>query len=215
MVEIIPSIIAKTYEELETMVQKVEPHVNRVHLDIMDGKFVANQTIAGPLEIKQLIPKLLNKDLQFEVHLMVENPRERFPDWLNTPVSKFVIHLEPNQETFGEIIQIIHGLGKEIMPTINPETQLEILNEHIHNIDGVQLMSVNPGFYGREFIRYTLSRISKMHEIYPGTPIQVDGGMTPDNAKMCIASGASILISGSYIFNSPNIPKAIEELKNV
>jgi len=220
--EIVPSIIARTYEEFETLIKKVEPFVNRVQIDIMDGSFVQNVTISGPEELKTFFSKFPETKLKFEVHLMVTDPKEKIYRWFETPADKFLIHCESftNNEGLGDslicdIKDIIKANGRLVGVVLNPETSLETIDSVVGEIDCVQLMGSEPGAYGAYFMEQTIPRITEIHSRYPEIPIQVDCGMNPETGKRAVSAGASTLIVGSYIFNSPDPEKAIQELKAI
>jgi len=209
MVEVIPTILVKTYEEFESLVRKVEPFVERVSLDISDGTIVPTLTIKGYTEIQQI-----NTPLKFDIHLMVENPEVYIHEWLKTKVERIFFHSEARCDFF-RIIDEIRASGKKIGIAVNPETDMSTVIEYIDQIDYVQFMAVHPGYYGGTFLEDVIGKISGFHQEFPEVPIVVDGGVTPEIARRLIPVGATILNVGSYIFNSENIEEAIKQLKNI
>jgi len=208
MIEIVPAIIAKTNDELVNLIKKLEPHTTRVSIDVMDGIFVPNKTVSGYEEL----PKI-ETTLAFDAHLMIQNPENQMADWLKTAVDRFFIHVESSQDLRPALEQIRQD-GKKAGIVLNPETSLEKAIEYIDYIDYIQFMTVQPGFYGGTFIEQVIPKISEFHASHPQIQIIVDGGIVPATAKLVKDAGASILISGSYVLNSPDITQAIKDLQD-
>lgn len=207
MVEIIPSILVKTREELIEKILAVEPYVESVHLDIADGIFAPNITILGFGEIETI-----ETDLAIGVHLMVSKPENHIVRWLETPADRFVFHIEATQKP-REVISAIRETDKLVGIAINPQTPADCLESLVDYADFVHFMTVEPGFYGGKFVEAVLDKISEFHYFYPDKPIQVDGGVNLETAPKLIKAGASRLVVGSYIWESKDVEKAIEELK--
>ena len=207
MVQIIPSILVKTKEELLEKISAVEQLVERVHLDIADGIFVPNMTIAGFSEIETI-----ETTLKFRVHLMVSKPENHILRWLNTPADSFTFHIEATSQPIA-VIEKLREAEKEIGLALNPRTPLSAIEPFINEIDFVHFMTVEPGFYGGEFLEEVLDKMSDFHYFYPDKPIVADGGVTPENAPKLAQAGANTLVAGSYIFKNGNPAKALEELK--
>ncbi|KKT82564.1 MAG: Ribulose-phosphate 3-epimerase [Candidatus Yanofskybacteria bacterium GW2011_GWA2_44_9] len=208
MIEVIPSILAQTEEEFRSLVRKLEPYVLRVHLDIADGILVPNKTIDGYKELMQI-----DTDLGFDVHLMVQKPNDNLDQWLNTKADRYFVHAESDHDLKG-LIDRLKNKDKKVGIVLNPETGVEKVEDFLRTVDLVHFMTVHPGFYGGEFIDGVVGKISKFHLKYPNMPISVDGGINVENARKVKSAGATILISGNYVINSPDVKKAIEELIN-
>ncbi len=209
MTEVIPTIIASSYNELEEKIKQVEPHVRRVHIDIMDGIFVAHRTIDGPSEVERL-----DTDLSFEIHLMVSKPENRIVRWLETRADKFLVHVESTSK-LKEITDLVHDADNRVFAVLNPESDYQKLAPYVDMIDGVQVMTVHPGQYGADFVEESVKKIEDLRYFYPDLSIEVDGGINPKTAPLCIRAGASVLAVGSYIFANQDIGKAVKELQNV
>ena len=209
MIKIIPSILAKTPEEFEKMIRMVEPYVDRVHLDVADGDFVSTKTISGYEELKKIDTKLY-----FDVHLMVSRPEDQMYFWYETKADRFLINAETDHG-HANLIEQIHFNGKKAGLVLNPETQVDKIVELIDLIDFVQFMTVNPGFYGSEFVDGVVNKILEFHGQYPNMLIMVDGGVNLETARHLIAVGATTLVTGSYILESQDVGKAIEELNKI
>lgn len=208
MIKIIPAIIAKSYEELEKMVRQVEPYVDRVQLDIMDGDFVPDKTISGYEELIKLETKL-----KFDVHLMVSKPEDQMYYWYKTGADNFLIQAETDHG-HQDLIRQIHSNNRKAGLVLNPETPIEKIIELIDDIDSVQFMTVHPGAYGGEFVESVVDKIREFHNRYPNIPLAVDGAIHAGNIQKVIAAGASIIVLGSHIFSeNRDVGEAIEEMK--
>lgn len=209
MIEIVPAIIAKNYEEMEERIKMVEPYVGRVQVDIMDGEFVPNQTINGYDDLKKL-----DTNVKIEVHLMVKDPKEYVEKLIETgKVDKYILHIESDAD-FDYLIKLIHDNGYIVGLTLNPETPNGNLSEYFEKIDFIQFMTVDPGFYGSPFVESVLDKMIDLRNMRSDVVMQVDGGIDAETAKKVVEVGATTLVSGSYIFNSDDIASAINILKN-
>ena len=216
MAEVIPAIIAKDFRELKKKIKLVEPYIDWVQLDIMDGKFVPNETWREPKKIKKIITHL-----KFEAHLMVQNSLRAAEDWLRSGAQRVIVHWEilkklqnPELKT-RELIKKIHRFKKEIGIALNPETDWKEIKNFIPELDLVLLMAVNPGFGGQEFVQSVIPKIRSLHESFPNVKIEVDGGINEETGKLAMRAGANILVAGSAIFESKDIEKTILEMKNI
>jgi len=208
MTEVTPSILVTTKEEFEVLVRKLEPVAERAHLDILDGAFTATpQTIMGYEEVLALGTKL-----KFDVHLMVVNPQEFLPQWFKTKADRIFIQAE-SEGNIQELLLEIKNQGRKAGLVLNPETAVDTIAECLPMVDYVQFMTIHPGAYGRPFLADVVDKIYNFHDQYPDIPIAVDGGMNPQTAQLVRNAGASIIISGSYVEKSPDMVKAIAELK--
>ena len=207
MVEIIPSILVKTKEEFLNKILTVESLTERVHLDVADGIFVPNMTISGFEEIESI-----ETNLKVEAHLMVSKPENHIIRWLETLVDSITFHIEATQKA-QEIIEKAKEADRRVGIALNPETSISALAAFIDQIDFVHFMTVEPGFYGGEFVESVLDKVSDFYYFYPDKPIIVDGGINPERASKAVQAGANTLIVGSYIWNSKDVAQAIEEIK--
>lgn len=208
MTEIIPSILVKTREEVVDKIIKAEGFVERVHLDIADGIFVPNITVSEFDELGSIETKL-----GMDVHLMVSKPENHIAKWLETPVDRFVFHVE-STERAQDIINKIKESERAVGMAVNPKTPARELEPYIDQLDFVHFMTVEPGFYGGKFLDSVVDKISDFHYFYPDKPIQVDGGVNPETIQALAGAGVSMFVVGSYLFNSQDFGKAIEKLKS-
>lgn len=218
MHEIIPAIIVKSFKELKKKIEKVEPYARWVHIDIMDGKFVPNTTWNNPEELT-LPPRLRRrKSPNLEAHLMIQDPEKYVEKWIDSGINRIIFHIEAASSP-GEIVKMCREKGAEVGVAINPETPQSSLSlaagqaPLLNLVDEILVLGVTPGFGGQEFKMEALEKIKSLRKDNPHLTIGVDGGMNPKTAKKAVEAGASIVVAGSYIFNSVNAGKAIEELR--
>ena len=215
MIEIIPTILVKSFDELKEKVRLVEPYVDWVQLDVMDGEFVNNITWPhaergknNPSDLKNL-----ETNLNLEVHLMVNQPEKVIDNWIKSGVKRIIFHYEATDK-HQEIIEKIRQADLEAGIALNPETPIEVIDEFIEQLDLVLIMTVNPGWGGQEFLKESLEKIKQLRDKYQDVKIEVDGGINLETAPQVIQAGANFLVSGSVIFKSNNIKQTIWKLKN-
>lgn len=212
MVKIAPSILSADFAKLGEEIKDVEPFVDYIHVDVMDGHFVPNITI-GPLVVESIRPIT---DLPLDVHLMIENPEHYISAFAKAGADLISVHYEACPHLH-RVIQQIKGENVKAGVVINPATPVSAIEPILNDVDLVLVMTVNPGFGGQSFIESTVSKIKqlkKLKEQYQYTYlIEVDGGVNKDTAKLCTDAGADILVAGSAIFNQPDRKKAIEDIK--
>jgi ribulose-phosphate 3-epimerase len=208
-IKIQPSLLACNMAEMQKEIDKVDPFVDGIHFDVMDGQFVPNLTFGAPV-----LSKLKTKtQMGFDVHLMCEKPEILLNDFVKAGASAISVHFETCNH-INKTLQDINNLGIKSGVALNPATSYESSYEAIKKADFVLVMSVNPGFGGQKFLPEILDKIKKIRKNFPNKDIQVDGGITSKTAPLVIEAGANNLVSGSYIFNSNNIEEASKILKN-
>lgn len=213
MIEIIPAIIAKNFKELKEKVEMVAPYVKWVQLDIMDGKFVPNETWDNPEDLGRE-----EFAVSFEAHLMINEPEKHVEKWIDAGVKRIIFHIEATSDP-DAVIQACRNKKVEVGVAINPKTPIESVEPLLKSnssstLDMVLVMAVNPGFGGQEFIASVIPKIRALRHLHPHLTIRVDGGMNPKTAREAVAAGANAIVAGSYIFRSADIRKSIDELKN-
>jgi ribulose-phosphate 3-epimerase len=207
MVEIIPAILAKDEKELRRKVESVTDLCDTIQLDVMDGKFVDNVTWNEPERlIKMPLP------INFEVHLMVQDPLERFDAWSLAGCSRVLIHAE-TVEDLSEALRQAKSYGMEAGISINPETPISAIEKAIPDADVVQVMGVHPGKMGQAFQDMALEKVRELREKFPELMIEVDGGVTVGIARKLAEAGADRLVSGSAVFNSGAPAKSLDALR--
>ena len=214
-IQISPSILSANFSQLGNEIKKLEDGgADMIHIDVMDGHFVPNLTI-GPPVIKAL--RNYTK-LPFDVHLMISPVHKYINDYAEAGANIITIHPEAT-DNLQESIEHIKKFGKKVGVSLNPNTQIDIIEKLLVEINLVLIMSVHPGFAGQKFIPNVLNKIKELKKIKDeknlNFDIEVDGGINFDNSKLVIEAGANILVSGTTIFNNNNgdIKKNIETLK--
>lgn len=187
--EILPSILVKTKEELEEKVRVLEQHFERAHLDIADGIFVPNKTIDSLGE--------LETNLEFRAHLMVAKPENHVARWVDS-VSAIIFHVE-STEKHVEVIDAIRAGECDVGIALNPKTPHSAIADYVNLVDFVHFMTVEPGFYGGTFLPEVVEKIKDFHFYYPDKPIVVDGGVNPETIDILKEAGATEFVVGSAI----------------
>jgi len=209
MVQVIPAILAKNKDEFVDKVTAVFPSVDLIQIDIMDGRFVAGKTWGTSEEVSAL-----HLPVDFEVHLMAENPEEVVEEWVRAGAQRVIFHIEATKNP-GVAIEKIRASGREVGIAINPETPIAALSEWLHLIDYVLVMGVIPGASGRQFQRKILKKIRDIKAMRPGIKIGVDGGVNFETAKDIVAAGANAINAATAIFEQPDPEEAIKILQNI
>ena len=181
-----------------------------MHVDVMDGMFVPNLTLGPPI-IKS-IRKTTN--LPFDVHLMIEQPDRYLADFKKAGADIITVHAEACPH-LNRTLSEIRKLGCKAGVSLNPSTPVSVIENVLDNLDLILVMSVNPGFGGQSFIEQTLDKLADTKKLIGKRPIfiEVDGGISPVNAQSVINAGANVLVAGSAVFGSPDIPRTISELR--
>lgn len=191
--EILPSILVKTREELIDKVKQLEQNYDRAHLDIADGIFVPNKTIDGFEELEDMETNLL-----FTVHLMVSKPENHITRWLETSADSFVFHVEATSQ-HKKVIDEIKEADATAGIALNPKTAHSAIADFVNLVDFVHFMTVEPGFMGSDFLPEVIEKIADFHYYYPDMPIIADGGITPDNIDKLREAGVSKFVVGSHL----------------
>jgi ribulose-phosphate 3-epimerase len=213
MIKISPSILSADFSKLGAEIQEIEKAgADYIHIDVMDGSFVPNITIGN--EVVKSLRKV--SKLPFDVHLMINNPDAHVKAFADAGADIITIHAEASTH-LDRSIELIKSFGKKVGISLVPSTHENVLDYVLDKIDLVLVMSVNPGFGGQSFLHSQLRKISeirqKINNLGKKIEIEVDGGINEETAKLVVAAGADVLVSGSYIFKSGNYAKAIESLR--
>lgn len=210
-----PSILAADFADLESEVKMInESQADWIHVDIMDGVFVPNLSMGIP--VVKAIQKHATKPL--DVHLMIVNPERYVEAFHDAGASVISVHIEASPHLH-RTIQQIKGLGIKAGVAINPHTSVSLLQDVLHDIDLVCMMSVNPGFGGQKFIENTYKKVARLKSMITAAGvkvnIEIDGGVNQQNAKPLMEAGADVLVAGNFVFSSSNPKQVIEQLKNI
>lgn len=206
---IIPSVIAKTQEELDRVFSKVQNIASLFQLDVMDGRFVPNHS----LDFDFRLPR---DKYEYEAQLMVENP-EKWVENNGEKVDTIIAQIESvkNPESF---IKYVKNKQKRVGFAIKPETDVVQIQDYLESIDQVLVMTVHPGYYGGEFLPPTLDKVKRLRGLKPELDIEVDGGIQPQTIGKAKEAGANLFVCGSYLITAENNEdrvKRINILKNL
>ncbi len=209
-----PSIIAIDYNNKELLQKSLkeleDAGATMLHLDVMDGEFVENKTFDYKFveEVKDLT------DLILDVHLMVKEPYHQIQNYVDAGADIITVHYEACKD-IERTLNLIKKNNCLAGVAINPSTEVDelkdILNKNL--VDLVLVMSVEPGKCGQKYINGSAEKVMMLKELDKNIDVQIDGGITEENAVLVRKSGADIIVSGSTIFNSNNISKTIKQLQ--
>lgn len=201
MLELSPSLLSADFTNLKSEMEVLDKNgVKYLHLDVMDGMFVPNISF-GPMIIKQLRP-LTN--MIFDVHLMIEDPDRYVQNFKDAGADILTVHYEACKHLH-RTVSYIKSLGMKAGVSLNPATNIDVLDYVLEDLDLVLIMSVNPGFGGQSFIPSAIDKIknlkAKIRERNLNVIVEVDGGVKTTNVKDVIEAGADLIVSGSDVFS--------------
>ncbi len=208
MVKIAPSILSADFLKLGEEIKAVErAGADRLHIDVMDGRFVPNITMGIPV-VKSL---RRGTRLPFEVHLMIEQPENYLEAFAVAGADLLIVQQETSVH-LDRTLLAIRELKKKAGVALNPSTPAGMLEEIIEQLDLILVMTVNPGFGGQKFMEYPLKKVRLLREILDrrnrNCEIEVDGGIASQNAARAVEAGAGVLVAGTSIFGHPGGPEA-------
>ena len=214
MIKLAPSILSADFARLgEQIDEAARAGADYIHIDVMDGHFVPNISIGVPVVAS--VRRVTN--LPLDVHLMIEHPERYISDFVKAGADIITVHVEASAHLHGTI-QAIKDQGVKAGVSLNPPTPLSTVEEFLPRVDLVLVMSVNPGFGGQSFIPESLPRVASMRKLLEdrglSAELEVDGGITADNAPAIIEAGANVLVAGNSVFRAPDgIGQALRRLR--
>jgi ribulose-phosphate 3-epimerase len=215
MVQIAPSILAANFARLGEQIAAVERGgAAYIHVDVMDGHFVPNISV-GPFIVKAVRDVTM---LPIDCHLMIEDPDKYINDFARAGATMISVHPEATYHLH-RTLDFIHQAGCRAGVVLNPATSLAAIEEVVRDVDYVLLMSVNPGFGGQKFIMSAFDKLRRLRALLQlhgsSAQIEIDGGITAENAAAVVEAGAEILVAGSAIFGAENPAQAVQQLLGV
>ncbi len=213
MIKIAPSILSADFSKLgEDILRLEKAGADLIHIDVMDGHFVPNITI-GPPVVKAL--RSITK-LPFDVHLMIQNPDNYIDAFADAGADIISVHVEACTHLH-RTLQKIKQRGVKAAVALNPATSLSTLDWVLHEADMILLMTVNPGFGGQSFIEASTEKIRELRNWLNSKglsiDIEIDGGIGHENIYKVTEAGANVIVSGSAVFNAPDMSSFIKGLK--
>jgi ribulose-phosphate 3-epimerase len=205
---IAPSILSANFAKLGDEIKAVEAAgADWIHIDVMDGHFVPNITI-GPVVVKSIRPVT---KVPLDVHLMIRNPLRYVEPFAKAGSDIITFHVEVDEDP-KEIIKLVKSFHKKVGVSIKPGTDLKPIEQILHMVDMVLVMTVEPGFAGQEFIFDALPKVEELRKVFK-KDIEVDGGINVMTAPEAIKAGANVLVAGTAVFGEKDYKEAIKKLR--
>ena len=205
-IQVVPAILTEDPRVLETMVRQAESFTHYIQFDIMDGRFVPSRSITH--EHLAALPMKLD----WEAHLMVEHPENYFEGFRQAGAKRVVFHYEATPSP-REVISQARNLGLGVGLAVNPETKLSAILPLVGEVDSVLFLTVNPGFYGSQFIPEVMGKVVELHRSWTGLPVGVDGGIKESNIAEIAQTGVNVIYVGSAIFLQPKPAESFHRLQ--
>lgn len=209
MIEIFPGVLEDSFSKIEEKIRMVEPYADWLHFDVADNTLTESVSFHDSQPFKTLKTKL-----NLEIHLMFLDPSAVVQAWVDVGFKRLIAHVESRDPQ--EFIDQAKALGVEVGLVLDGPTEVEKIKPFLSQINQITIMMIKAGKSGQKFMEENLDKIRFVHQKWPKLPIEVDGGINPQTAKLAKDAGATRFISTSFLFwhNNGRIKEAIEELKN-
>ncbi len=204
-IRLVPAILTEDPKILETMIRLAETFTDYVQVDVMDGQFVPSRSISWA-DMEGLSMKL-----KWEVHLMVRHPEEYLEGFRRAGAQRAIFHYEAGQSP-QKVITAVRALGLEAGLAVNPETPVSAILSLVGDLDSVLFLSVNPGFYGSQFIPEVIAKIIELRRLRPEIEIGIDGGIKEANITEVARSGVNLIYVGSAVLLQPQPAESYRRL---
>ncbi|MBQ1459900.1 MAG: ribulose-phosphate 3-epimerase [Oscillospiraceae bacterium] len=213
MIKISPSILSADFANLQRDIESIST-ADYVHVDVMDGLFVPNISIGIPV-VKSIRPVT---NLPLDVHLMIDRPVRYVEQFCDAGADLVTCHVEADtEENIHAAIAKIRARGKRPGVVVKPKTPASAVLPFIDEVNIILVMTVEPGFGGQKFMADMMPKVAQIRQyidaMNPGCELEVDGGVDPTTARICVASGANVLVAGSAVYKAADIPARIQELR--
>ncbi len=208
MRKVIPSVLTKEPADLERKIRILEPLVEVIQIDIMDGEFVQNTSVTVE-DVQKANPRK-----PMEIHLMVRHPLEYVQPFADIGAFRIIFHIESDDDA-ADVIRKIKQFQMEPGIALNPPTPVEEIKPFLDSIDIVLVMGVNPGLQGQKFIPEVLSKVQAVKKIRPEVMVEVDGGVNSDTGPALVDAGVDILNVGSYLFKQLPVEDNWETMQKI
>lgn len=213
MIKISPSLLSCDFARLGEEIKTVE-NADYLHFDVMDGVFVPNISIGLP--VLESVRKIT--DIPLDVHLMITEPSRYAAKFAEAGADIVTFHIEADDPAdIARAIAGVHSVGKRVGVALKPATPFEIVIPYISLLDMVVVMTVEPGFGGQKFMADQMPKLNALRKLIdernPQCELEVDGGVNPETAKICIQNGANVLVAGNDVFKAENRPERIRQLR--
>jgi ribulose-phosphate 3-epimerase len=213
MIKIAPSILSADFANLQRDIEAIAT-ADYVHVDVMDGLFVPNISIGIPV-VKSIRPVT---ELPLDVHLMIDRPVRYVEQFCDAGADVVTCHVEADtEENIHAAIEKIHARGRRAGVVVKPRTPAYAVMPFIDEVELILVMTVEPGFGGQKFMADMMPKVAQIRgyidALNPSCELEVDGGVDPVTARVCVASGANVLVAGSAVYKAPDIEARIRELR--
>jgi len=206
---VIPSINCPDFKTAKQQIEEAEGFSSWIHIDVSDGKFTKTSSWRSSAELKTLSTKL-----NVEVHLMVLDPEEVAKEWLEAGAKRLIVHVQEMRDP-GGLLSLAEKYNADVMLSLDPTQSVEKAIPYTKDFKSLHILTVFPGPSGQSGQPGWAEKIRALREVSPTATIEVDGEMNPENARIAKDAGADVLISGHYIFSSPDPKGAYEKLDSI